>query len=254
MTILAASGQTSGQPLVLTAITLAGAQTIHTFPVGAATPDLLTLLASNTDITKGYTLTLLLYNVSNVLVQTWTKVIGAAAALAPVFDDGDVDAILVCNGTSVLKAYADTASVIALSGRVNNQSTTTGTIDQNIGSGLVAAVQNANRFAFPAPGAGVGTATEANAQQMMARAGIIRNLSAKADTTVGGGATVTCALRVNGVSSLSVTIAAAQTTVRQANTGSTAVAIGDLVTFLVACDNAGAPAANFQVCAEYVAQ
>ncbi len=166
-----------------------------------------------------------------------------------------VDQELVANGASTLKVFTDLTSVVACYARVDNQSSIVATVCQNMGSGLVAAVQAANRFAFPAPGAGVGTATEVNANQMISRAGIVRNLKAKADTTVGGGATVTVAVRINGVSSaLSIAIAAAQTTVLQTDTDSVAVAAGDLITCLVACDNAGAPAANFQAAWEYVGQ
>ncbi len=253
MTITFGSGQTSGAPLALTAITLGTAQTVHTFPAGAATPNLVSLFCTNSS-NVGVTLGLALYDSLAALVWSATLVIGAKAALQPVFDNGSIEADLIANGTCVLKAYAETASVLSISATVDNQSTTSGTVAQNFGSGLVAAVQNASRFAFPAPGGGVGTATEANANQMIARAGVVRNLKAKADTTVGGGATVTVAVRVNGASSaLSVTIAAAQTTVVQSDTDSVAVAIGDLVTFLVSCDNAGAPAANFQAACEYVA-
>ncbi len=253
MTISFGTGQTNGIPLLLTAILIGSAQTVHTFPAGAATPNLLNLFCTNTD-TVGRTLNLALYDSTAVLVWSASIVIGAKAVLEPVFDAGSVEADLIANGTCVLKAFADTASVLSLSATVDNQSSTTGTVAQNFGSGLVAAVQNSSRYAFPAAQAGVGVATEANANQMIARAGILRNLKAKADTTVGGGATVTVAVRVNGASSaLSVTIAAAQTTVIQSDTDSVAVAIGDLVTFLVSCDNAGAPAANFQAACEYVA-
>lgn len=254
MTISFGSGQTNGIPLLLTATTLGAAQTIHTFPAGAATPNLLSLYATNaSDV--GVSLTLTLYDTVPAAVWTQTVVVPARSTLQPVFDNGSVEADLIANGTCVLKAHASTASVLSISATVDNQSTTTGTVCQNFASGLVAAVQNANRFAFPAAQGGVGTATEANANQMIARAGIVRNLKAKADAAVGGGATVTVAVRVNGASSaLSVTIANAQGTTVQSDTDSVAVAIGDLVTFLVATDNAGAPAANIHAACEYVGQ
>ncbi len=235
MTISYGSGQTDGAPLLLTAVTLGTAQTVHTFPAGAATPNLVSIFATNaSDV--GVSIILALYNSVATLVWTQTVVIGARAALQPVFDSGVTEADLIANGTCVLKAYAGTASVISVSATVDNQANTSGagggaTVSDNFASGLVAAVQNANRFAFPAAQAGVGTATEVNANQMIARAGILRNLRAKADTTVGGGATVL-----------------------QSDTDTIAVAIGDLVTFMVSCDNAGAPAANFHVACEYQAQ
>jgi hypothetical protein len=253
MTISFGSGQTNGAPLLITAITLGTAQTVHTAPAGSATPNLVDLFASNTS-SVGVQITVSLYDSVAALIRSFTLTVGALALQQPLFDNGSVEANLILNGTIAVKVHAETASVISISAAVDNQSSTTGTVAQNLASGLVAAVQNANRFALPAPGGGVGTATEVNANIMIGRAGTIRNLKAKADTTVGGGATVTCALRVNGVTSaLGVTIAAAQTTVLQVDTDTVAVAAGDLVTFMVSCDNAGAPAANFQIAAEYIA-
>ncbi len=90
---------------------------------------------------------------------------------------------------------------------------------------------------------------------MIARAGIVRNLKSRADATVGGGATLTCAIRLNGVTSaLSNSIAAAQAQTIVSNTSSVALAIGDLITFMVTCDNAGAPAANVHQAAELISQ
>lgn len=255
MTISFGTGQTSGAPLLLTAITLGTAQIVHTFPAGSATPNLLTLYATNaSDV--GVALTLALYDaIGPTVVWTQTVQVGARASVQPVFDNGSALADLIANGTCVLKAYAATASVISLSATVDNQSTTTGTVCAALYSGLVAAVQNASRFACPAPGGGVGTATELNANVLIPRAGILRNLKAVASAAVGGGATVTVAVRVNGVSSaLSIAIANAQGTTLQSDTDSVAVAVGDLVTFLVSCDNAGAPAANIQASCEYIAQ
>jgi hypothetical protein len=209
-------------------------------------------MSNNSDV--AVPVTIALYDSLAALISSWTIQVGARAFQMPILDQGDVEADLILNGTIVVKAYAGTASVVSVSARVDNQSTTTGTVDQNLASGLVAAVQNANRFAVGAQG-GTGQATEANANIMIARAGILRNLKAKADAAVGGGATVTVAVRINGVSSaLSVAIANAQGTTLQSDTDSVAVAVGDLVTFLVSCDNAGAPAANFQAACEYVAQ
>ncbi len=256
MSITFGSGQTNGLPLLITAITQGTRQTLHTFPAGSATPELVKVLAMNVGAVP-YTLNVALEDAGATLLRLFTVQVPVGGTLFEVFA-GNFDGLaqqLVCNGSATLKVWADTASVVAVFASVDNQSSSVGTISQNFGSGLVAAVQAANRFAFPAPGAGVGTATEVNANQMIGRAGIVRNLKAKADTTVGGGATVTVAVRVNGVTSaLGVTIAAAQTTAIQSDTDSVALAIGDLVTFMVSCDNAGAPAANFQAAAEYISQ
>lgn len=255
MSLSFGTGQTNGAPLLITAITLAAAQTVHTAPAGAATPNLVDLFASNTsDI--GVAITISLYDSAAALIRSFDIIVGAKAFQQPLLSNGDVEGELILNGTIVVKAHAATASVISVGVRVENQSSTTGTVCQNLASGLIAAVQNANRFGLPAAQGGVGTATEVNANILIARAGILRNLRARSDANVGGGATITVAVRVNGASSaLSVPIAAAQTTVLQSDTIDTvAVAVGDLVTFLVSCDNVGAPAANIQAACEYVAQ
>jgi hypothetical protein len=251
MTINFGSGQTSGAPLLITATTQAGAQTLHTAPVGAATPNIVDLFACNSSDT-GVTLFVGLFDSLGSLIRTFSIGVGAKAFNEPVLDSGDVDADLILNGTVSIGVWASVASVLSISARVDNQSSTTGTVDQNIASGLVAAVQNANRFAINAQG-GTGQATEANANIMIDRAGILRNLRAKTDATVGGGATLTVGIRINGVTAGSVTIAAAQAQALQLNSASFAVAVGDLVTFIVSCDNAGAPAANVHAAIEYIA-
>jgi len=253
MTILFGTGQTNGAPLVITALTLGTAQTVHTAPAGAATPNLIDLFASNSS-DVGVLLTIALFDSGATLIRSFSLMIGAKSFNQPVLDQGDIEAELILNGTITVRAFAATASVLTVAVRVDNQSTTTGTVSDNFASGLVAAVQNANRFAFPAPQGGVGTATEANANQMIARAGILRNLSAKADANIGGGATVTVGIRVNGVTVVSIPLTVTETTVLQTSTVSVPVVPGDLVTFIVSCDNAGAPAANFHAACEYVAQ
>lgn len=257
MTISFGSGQTSGLPVLVTAITQGTRQTLHTFPAGAATPERVKVEVQNLDTTLPHTLFVALEDSGVTILRLFTCTIPIGGCLTPVFSPTPetADQELVANGSCTLKVWADTASVLCAYARVDNQSSVVATIAQNFGSGLVAAVQNASRFAFPAAQGGVGTATEVNANQMIARAGILRNLKAKADAAVGGGATVTVSVRVNGATSaLSVTIANAQGTTVQSDTDSVAVAIGDLVTFLAATDNAGAPAANIQAACEYVAQ
>ncbi len=253
MTVSFGSGQTNGLPLLITAITQGTRQTLHTFPVGSATPNVVQVLAIN-EGTIAYTLNVAIEDSGATLLRLMTVQVPVGGGMFDVFSGESADdAALIQNGASTIKVWANVASVVSVTARVDDQSTVAGILSQELFSGLVAAVQNANRFACPAPGAGVGTATEANANVMISRAGTLRNLKAKADTTVGGGATVTVGVRVNGVTSaLAVTIAAAQTTALQTDTDSVAVVAGDLVTFIVSCDNAGAPAANFQAAVEFV--
>jgi hypothetical protein len=252
MTITAGSGQTSGAPLLITGIVQASAQTVHTAPAGAATPNIVDLFVSNTS-DVAVTLSVGLFDSLGALIRTFTVGVGAKAFQQPVFDAESITGQLILNGTIAVGCWASVASVLSVAARVDNQSTTTGTVVQNIASGLIASVQNASRFAVGAMG-GVGQATRANGEIMIDRAGILRNLRAKVDSAVGGGATLTVSIFINGVASaLLVTIANAQGTALQLDTDSVAVAIGDLVTFSVACDNAGAPAANVQAACEYVA-
>jgi hypothetical protein len=135
---------------------------------------------------------------------------------------------------------------------VDDQADAAGVTSQVIASGLVAAVQNASRFAVGAQG-GAGNATEANANIVMPRAGTLRNLRANVDAAVGGGATVTVSVRVNGANSaLLLTFDNADGTTAKTDTDSVAVTAGDLICFKVSTDNVGAPAANFQAAVELV--
>ncbi len=256
MTVSFGSGQTNGLPILVTAITQGTRQTLHTFPAGSATPERVKVEVQNVGVIP-YTLFVAFEDSGATLLRLFTATIPVGGCLTPIFSPTPetADQELVANGSSTLKVWADTASVLCVYARVDNQSSVVATVCQNMSSGLVAAVQAANRFALPSPGAGVGTATEVNANQMIARAGIVRNLRTKADAGVGGGATCTIAIRINGVSSaLSISYAAADTTTVKSNTASVAVAIGDLITTILTTDNAGAPAANFQTAFEYVGQ
>lgn len=254
MTISFGSAQTNGLPLLVTATTSAGRQLLHTFPAGSATPNLVQIFAQNLDTSLYHTLYLAFEDSGATVLRLFTvnvpvnsglfDVLGAAAG-------NEVICELIANGASTIKVYADTASVLAVYARVDDQASTAGQV-QGIFSGLVAAVQNANRFAVNAQG-GTGNATEANANVMMPRAGTIKNLAAKSDAAVGGGATVTVAVRINGASTaLLLTFANADGTNLKTDTDAVSFAQGDLITFLVSCDNAGAPAANLQAAAEIV--
>lgn len=255
MTISFGSAQTNGLPLLVTAVTSGTRQTLHTFPSGSNTPNLVQIFAQNVDTSLFHTLYVAFEDSGATVLRLFTvnvpvnsglfDVLGAAAGNESICQ-------LIANGASTIKVYADTASVLNVYARVDDQSQVAGTV-QGVFSGLVAAVQNANRFACPAPGGGVGTATEANANIIAPRAGTIKNLAAKADAAVGGGATVTVAVRKNGATTaLSLTFANADGTTLKTDTDAVTFAQGDLLTFLVACDNAGAPAANFQAAAEIV--
>jgi len=124
--------------------------------------------------------------------------------------------------------------------------------NEGLSSGLVAAVQNASRFAVGAQG-GAGQAAEANAQIAVPFSGQLRNLRVFPSIAVGGGATVTTSVRINGVASaLSVDFVNADGVTPKIDDDYVAVAAGDLVCFSVATDNAGAPAANFQASVEYI--
>ncbi len=128
MTITCGSGQTSGQPLSITATSLAGAQVLHTFPAGGATPSLAEVYAFNSNLTKGILLTLAVYDSLAALVRSWSIFVPAGANMFPCFDTGEEDAELIMNGTSVLKAYADTTAVLGLCARVDDQVATVNTV------------------------------------------------------------------------------------------------------------------------------
>ncbi len=253
MTISFGSGQTNGLPLLITAITQGTRQLLHTFPVGSATPNVVRLMAWNFTSAPAV-LNVAIEDSGATLLRLLTLSIPVGGGLFDILsaDNGTGDVALVQNGASTIKVYSDIASALGVSCSVNDQSSTSGPVSQNVASGLVAAVQNANRFAVSAQG-GTGQATEANANIQMARAGTLRNLRAVMDATIGGGATVTVSVRKNGVTTaLSLAFTAANTTVAQTDTDSVTFVAGDLITFLVNTDNAGAPAANVQASVELV--
>ncbi len=83
--------------------------------------DILQLFGFNSTSDAGKTLHLALYDNSAVLLRSWDETIGALSALEPLLGIGEEHAALLCNGTLVLKGYADAASVIAVCGRVTTQ-------------------------------------------------------------------------------------------------------------------------------------
>ncbi len=232
------NGQTSGLPLALTSTP----QTIHTAVSGSGVPERVQINIQSPGSVRVH---VGIYN-GSTLVSEQVQLIRSDANASPEFDE------LALNGGMIVKVWAD-GGIAYATAIVDDQANVAGTAVQNIASGLVAAVQNASRHAINVQG-GTGQATEANANIMVARAGFLRNMRVVADATVGGGATITVTLRKNGAdTALQQTLAAADTTVAKTDTDSVAVAAGDLITFKVACDNAGAPAANVHAAVEYVA-
>lgn len=242
------SGQVNGLPLVITAIAFANRQTLHTAPVGAATPNVIKINASNLD-DAAHTIHVEIESAGGAELRTIVQALPVQKGLFPVLEEGKE---IILNGTCTVKVWADEADMVQVTAIVDDQADVAGVASQVIASGLVAAVQNASRFAVGTQ-AGTGTATEANAQIVMPRAGTLRNLRANADVAVGGGATVTVSVRVNGANTaLLLTFDNADGTTAKTDTDSVAVAAGDLVTFGVVTDNVGAPAANFQAAVELV--
>lgn len=241
------SGQTSGLPLLLSAAVLAAAQTLHTAPAGAGTPQVVRIDAINLDPGGGQQqVTILLYDNAGTLVGTFAGNVVAQPNRTTIIDT------LVLNGASVIKCYAGAANKVAVSAVIDDQTGASGSLSQTLASGLVALVQNASRFAVNAQG-GTGQATRVNGEIEVARAGVLRNLRAHADATIGGGATVTVSVFVNGVASaLALSLAAADTTVAKTDSDAISVNAGDKVTFSFATDNAGAPAANAHASVEFV--
>lgn len=251
------SGQTNGGlPLPVTAVTSGTAQTLHTAPAGGATPNVIKINAVNIDQgatgvpATGHMLTVQIIDSGGTIVRTLQQMIPVESGLFEVLDGGKQ---IVLNGGCTVKVFADTASLILVTAVVDDQGNVAGIVSQNVASGLVAAVQNADRFAIGAQG-GTGQATEANAQIAVSRAGTIRNLGAKASAAVGGGATVTVTVRKNGLDTTqTLTLANADGTGWKQTTGAAiSVVAGDLITILVACDNAGAPASNISAAFELV--
>lgn len=244
------NGQTNGLPLLITTGLTAGtAQLLHTAPAGSATPNVVKINASNLD-TLGHTVTVLIQDVGAATTRTITQTIPVESGFFPILEAGQE---IVLNGTCTVKVYADAANMVQVTAIVDDQSSVAGAVSQTIGSGLVAAVQNASRFAVCAQG-GTGQTTAPNGAIAVSRAGTIRNLGAKADGAVGGGATVTVSVFKNGVTTAqSLTLANADgTTWKQTAGAAITVVAGDLITFSFATDNAGAPAANISAAVEFI--
>lgn len=263
MTISFGSSQINGMPIIVTALSQAAPQLLHTAPAGSAIPNRIRLNAVNIDPGTGtpgvtptstpptsHTLFIQIANAGGSVKEVFQVNVPIQSGLFPCFDGG-IDLIL--NGADTVSVWTDTASVLLATAIVDDQSSVAGAVSQNIASGLVAAVQNASRFAVSAQG-GAGQAAVTNANIAIARAGTLRNLGVKADGAVGGGATITVSVFKNGVISGQVlTLANADGTAWKQTAGAPiSVVAGDLITISVACDNAGAPAANISAAVEFV--
>jgi hypothetical protein len=257
------NGQTNGLPLLVSAITALTAQLLHTAPVGAATPNVVRILASNIDegtpavpsqsvmavAPVGHLVTILIQDAGAVNTRTIKQMIPVESGLFPILEEGRE---IILNGTCTISVFADEADKVQVTAIVDDQADVAGAASQVISSGLIAAVQNANRFGVGVQG-GVGDATEANGQIMIPRDGTLRNLRVFPDVPVTAPAIVTVVVRKNGVgTALTLQFDNAAGVVPQIDPDSVAVAAGDLITFLVTCDNGGPPAANFQAAMEFV--
>jgi hypothetical protein len=241
------SGQTNGLPLLVTAITEAGRQTLHTAPAGSATPHRVAISAALVPGASDTKLSVVVANSGGTTLRT-IDVQVKSTNLKRVIDD-DIE----LNGTCVVGVYAAAASVVAVVAEVDDQSNVAGTAVQAICSGLVAAVQNTAMYAVGAQG-GAGDATETEANIQIPRAGILRNLRAVPSAAVGGTASVSVTVRKNGAATaLTVTFVNADGTTAKTDTDSVAVAAGDLICFEVKETANQAPGANFQASVEYIA-
>jgi hypothetical protein len=241
------SGQTNGLPLLVTATTEAGRQTLHTASAGSATPHRVAVSAALVPGSADTKLSVVVANSAGTTLRT-VDVQVKSTNLKRVIDD-DIE----LNGSCVVGVYAAAASVVAVVAEVDDQSDVAGTAVQALCSGYVAAVQNAARYAMGAQG-GTGQATEVNANYLIPRAGTLRNLRAVASAAVGTTASVDVTVRKNGAATaLTLNFLNADGTTAKTDTDSVAVAAGDLVCFEVKETADVAPAANFQASAEYIA-
>jgi hypothetical protein len=241
------SGQTNGLPLLVTAITEAGRQTLHTAPAGSATPHRVALRAALVPGAADTMLSVVVANSGGTTLRTLDVLVTSTNLKRVIEDDIEL------NGSCVVGVYAAAASVVAVAAEVDDQSNVVGTAVQAICSGLVAAVQNVACYAVGAQG-GTGDGTEANAQIQIPRAGILRNLRAVPSAAMGTTASVDVTVRKNGAATaLTVNFLNADGTTAKTDTDSVAVAAGDLICFEIKETANAAPASNLQASVEYIA-
>lgn len=246
MTITKGTGQGSGgKGLLLTALTEATAQTVHTAVAGTAATQLLGMYAvNNSAVAVDLTLVLEPDDGSDSVLVTET--IPARSGFYQLSNQEGTVAVPL-NDSMVVKAYASVASALTVWALVGDQASAVQ--KQIIVSGQITAVQNDDAFRTN----GVASSNvEADHQIMVPVAGTLANLNARALAAVGGGATCTCTVRVNGVdTALTLPFANADGTTLKTDTDTVAVAAGDVVTINLATDNVGAPAATFQASVDY---
>lgn len=244
MPIIKGSGQGSGgKGLLVTALTEGTAQTLHTAVAGIGTPQLFRMIASNPTNTP-VTITVVLVPSDASDNVTFTETVGAQQEKNLFAELGAIP----LNETMVVKVYASVASVAYVWGIVSDQATTPQT--QQILSGEITAVQNDDAFRTN----GVASSNvEADHQVLIPVDGYLTNLRGEALAAVGGGATCTMTVRVDGAdTALSTTFANADGTTLKSDTDQVAVSAGSLVTINVATDNVGAPAATLQASVDFV--
>lgn len=255
------SGQTSGLPLLIPSVFVVGTlpvlnngTLIHTAPAGAATPSIVRLSGFNLDTVGRHAAIGIFALGATVPTVAWQIALPVSEGAQQIVDPLGMTE-LVLNGGSFIQAWGTVANIIALQANVTTQvgSPSGATVAQAISSGLVAAVQNASRFAVGAQG-GTGQATESNAQMIAPGPGVVQKLLAVSSAAIGAGASITAALRINGVTTTqSVTLTNANGTNVVTTTGAAAVlAKGDLWDFIVQETLNVAPAANILVGAELV--
>ena len=245
MTITKGSGQGSGgKGLLVTAITAGTAQTLHTAVAGTASTQLLKVIVVNNDATAVDVTVRFEPSDASAAVEITEKIPAQSGGFIPVPQNLG----LPINDTMVVKVYASAASQAIVWAQVDDQASLGA--KQHLLTGEVTLVQNTDAFRMNGVAS---SATEADHQVLIPVAGTITNLRARALSGIGGGATVTVTVRVNGAdTALSFTYAAAQGTTLVADTDSVVVAAGDLVTINFATDNAGAPADTMQGAIEFV--
>lgn len=124
LTVTFGSGQTNGLPLVVTAITQAGGQTLHTAIASTGVPQRIRISAQNLDPVNSHTLYVGVWALSALVPTVVYKIdlpinVGQISSLARNLLAQPEE--LVLNGTSFITVWADTASKIAVNARVDSQ-------------------------------------------------------------------------------------------------------------------------------------
>lgn len=245
MTITKGSGQGSGgKGLLITAITQGTAQTLHTAVAGTASTQVVRVFFVNNGTTAVTATLLLTPSDASAVTEIQETIPAQSGAFIPIPSEMG----LPLNDTMVVGVYASEASAVTAYAYVDDQASLGA--KQHLLTGEVTLVQNTDAFRMNGVAS---SATEADHQVLIPVDGTLTNLRARALSGIGGGATVTVTVRVNGADTgLTFTYAAAQGTTLVADNDSVDVSAGDLVTINFATDNAGAPADTMQGGVEFV--